>query len=315
MTGSSASGRAHPSRRWDVVALGNPCLDIVFAVDHLPASGDKVLGRPMGHFGGGTEANVACAVARLGRSAAICGRLGGDGVASELKASLKAFGVCTELLQVDAAASSACAITALEPSGERSIVYLPMPPAPLAPGLERVLRQARVLYVMPYDLDTLIKASRAARQAGAQMAIDLEAAVAPDAAGMWRRIEHADLVFFNESGFLAAVGEAPNEESLRRVQHAGPQTVVVTLGVGGAMAIDGDSFARQSAFAATVADTTGAGDTFNAAFMVGWMDGLPLPQTLRFACAAASCAVAAVGARSGMPDRSAVARVLAAAAH
>jgi sugar/nucleoside kinase (ribokinase family) len=132
---------------------------------------------------------------------------------------------------------------------------------------------------------------------------------------MWHRIEHADLVFFNESGFLAAVGEAPNEESLRRVQHAGPQKVVVTLGAGGAMAVDGDSFARQSAFAATVADTTGAGDTFNAAFMVGWMDGLPLQQILRFACAAASCAVTAVGARSGMPDRSVVARVLAAAAH
>jgi ribokinase/sulfofructose kinase len=228
---------------------------------------------------------------------------------------LEAFGVCTELLQVDATSSSACAITALEPSGERSIVYLPMPPAPISFGLDDVLRQARMLYLMPYDEDMLVQVSRVARQAGAQVVIDLEEAVAPDAAGMWRRIEQADLVFFNEAGFLAAVGEPPGEASLRGVQRAGPKTIVVTLGASGALAVDGDSFARQSAFAVTVADTTGAGDTFNAAFLVSRMEKMSLQQSLLFACAAASCAVTAVGARTGMPDITRVANVLAAAAN
>jgi ribokinase/sulfofructose kinase len=81
------------------------------------------------------------------------------------------------------------------------------------------------------------------------------------------------------------------------------------------LAVDGDSFARQSAFAVTVADTTGAGDTFNAAFLVSRMEKMSLQQSLLFACAAASCAVTAVGARTGMPDITRVANVLAAAAN
>jgi len=80
----------------------------------------------------------------------------------------------------------------------------------------------------------------------------------------------------------------------------------VTLGAAGAMAIDRTDFAVQEAFPARIVDTTGAGDTFNAAFLVALLDGASLRRALRFACAAASCTVAALGARSGLPTRQAV---------
>lgn len=301
------------SRLWDILALGNPCMDIVFAAERLPASGEKVLGQPLGRFPGGTEANVACAVAKLGRSAAIYGQVGDDAAARELTASFEECGVDTQHLYVQTSAQSACAITALSSSGERGIVYLPMPSAPRAAGLEDALRQARVLYTMPYDLEDLVTTSHTARQVGALVAIDLEAAVAPDAQGMWRRIEQADVVFFNESGFMATVGKAPTEETMRSVLQVGPRTAVVTLGAGGAMVVDAHTYAHQPAFAGPVVDTTGAGDTFNAAFLVALLEGQSSHQALRFACAAASCTIAAVGARPGMPTRAEVAAVLLAA--
>jgi len=67
--------------------------------------------------------------------------------------------------------------------------------------------------------------------------------------------------------------------------------------------MDRSCFAIQEAFPTQVVDTTGAGDTFNAAFLVAYLDGLALQEALRFACAAASCTVAAMGARGGLPDR------------
>lgn len=69
------------------------------------------------------------------------------------------------------------------------------------------------------------------------------------------------------------------------------------------MAVDRFGFAKQPAFARPVVDTTGAGDTFNAAFLVATIEGQTLHSALRFACAAASCTVAAVGARASLPDR------------
>lgn len=72
------------------------------------------------------------------------------------------------------------------------------------------------------------------------------------------------------------------------------------------------AFVQHPAFARPVVDTTGAGDTFNAAFLVAMLEGQSLQAGLRFACAAASHAVTAVGARSGMPDRATVDRAVAA---
>jgi len=300
-------------RRWDLLAFGDPCADVVVAVPEVPRLGEKVLGRSLGVFAGGTTANTACAFAKLGRSAAVCGRVGDDGYATLLRASLYGFGVDTEYLHTEPNSASASVIALVSPSGERSIVYMPMPPRGLqAETLAAAARQARVFYAMPYDLGEFVAASRIARDNGALVAIDLEAAVAPNREAMQQRIAHADIAFFNESGFVAGTGEAPTPAALAALlTTAGLQTVVVTLGAAGAMAASRDAFAQHPAFAQAVVDTTGAGDTFNAAFLAAMLEGQSLQAGLRFACAAASHAVTAVGARSGMPDRATVERTLA----
>ena len=300
-------------RRWDLLAFGDPCADVVVAVPEVPRLGEKVLGRSLGVFAGGTTANTACAFAKLGRSAAVCGRVGDDGYATLLRASLYGFGVDTEYLHTEPNSASASVIALVSPSGERSIVYMPMPPRGLqAETLAAAARQARVFYAMPYDLGEFVAASRIARDNGALVAIDLEAAVAPNREAMQQRIAHADIAFFNESGFVAGTGEAPTPAALAALlTTAGLQTVVVTLGAAGAMAASRDAFAQHPAFAQAVVDTTGAGDTFNAAFLAAMLEGQSLQAGLRFACAAASHAVTAVGARRGMPDRATVERTLA----
>jgi sugar/nucleoside kinase (ribokinase family) len=79
------------------------------------------------------------------------------------------------------------------------------------------------------------------------------------------------------------------------------RVVVVSLGARGAMAASRDDWAQQPALPVRVIDTTGAGDTFNAAFLVAHRRWRSLSACLAFACAAASRTVQAVGARSGLP--------------
>jgi sugar/nucleoside kinase (ribokinase family) len=301
------------SRRWDLLAYGDPCADVVVAVDDAPRFGEKVLGRSLGTFSGGTTANAACAFSRLGGRAAVYGRVGGDAHATLLRQSLHHFGVETNYLHNERNSASASVIVMVPQSGERAIVYMPMAPSQVnARDLAAALHQTRVCYAMPYDLDEFITMSRIARECGAQVAIDLEAAVAPDREAMMQRIAHADIAFFNESGFEAGTGRRPTESALTELLAANRlHTVVVTLGAAGAVAASCEGFAQHAAFAQqTVVDTTGAGDTFNAAFLFAALEGQSLQARLRFACAAAGHAVTAMGARGRLPDRAAVERAI-----
>jgi ribokinase len=83
--------------------------------------------------------------------------------------------------------------------------------------------------------------------------------------------------------------------------------VVVTLGGDGALVLSPDAEAeRVPPRAATVRDTTGAGDTFNGVLAVRLAAGERLEHAVRVAVAAASLSVARVGARAGMPDAAAI---------
>jgi sugar/nucleoside kinase (ribokinase family) len=77
----------------------------------------------------------------------------------------------------------------------------------------------------------------------------------------------------------------------------------VTLGVLGAMALDGDRLVHVPAFTVDEKDTTGAGDVFRGAFIYGYLQGWPLEETMRFANAAAAVSCTRLGAMASVPSR------------
>jgi sugar/nucleoside kinase (ribokinase family) len=67
-------------------------------------------------------------------------------------------------------------------------------------------------------------------------------------------------------------------------------TVVVKLGPEGAIARKGDETVRREGFEVDVVDTTGAGDSFNAGFLHGYLAGMDLAECVDLgnACGALS---------------------------
>ncbi|RZB66036.1 Ribokinase isoform B [Glycine soja] len=88
----------------------------------------------------------------------------------------------------------------------------------------------------------------------------------------------------------------------------GVKQVLVKLGEkGSALFVEGEKPIQQPAILAkTVVDTTGAGDTFTAAFAVALVEGKSKKECLRFAAAAACLCVQVKGASPSMPDRKSV---------
>jgi ribokinase len=61
----------------------------------------------------------------------------------------------------------------------------------------------------------------------------------------------------------------------------------------------------------TPADTTGAGDCFNAGLIAGLLDGLDLPQAAALGCAAGALSTAAPGGTASAPSRAAATKLAA----
>lgn len=297
-------------RPFDLLAYGDPNVDHVFEAAVIPGPDQKVLGRNLGVFAGGTVANVACAASRLGAHVASYGRVGSDASGLVLRRDNDAFGVSNDYVTT-AGHCSAAAMIMVDAFGEKALIYAPMPADPLDEArFAEAARRSRIAYAMPYDLEEFRRVAAIAHDNGADVAIDIEAAVAPDVKRLDALLSLSDIVFMNEGGFRATQTGDMTEATVRPLVERGPRIIVVTMAEKGALVVTRDRAWRQSAFPARLVDATGAGDCFNGAFLAATLAGRPIGESLAFACAAASLAVSAMGARTGIPDRSAVEAML-----
>ncbi|RWW07189.1 hypothetical protein GW17_00029442, partial [Ensete ventricosum] len=163
---------------------------------------------------------------------------------------------------------------------------------------------------------------QAAKGAGVPVILDaggMEAPV-PD-----ELIKLVDIFSPNETE-LARLTGMPTEtfeqisRAAKRIHEKGVEKVLVKLGAkGSALFIEGEDPIIQPIIPASeVLDTTGAGDTFTAAFAVALVECKPMKECLKFAdlldwyatAAAASLCVQVKGAIPSMPDRAAVVELL-----
>lgn len=93
---------------------------------------------------------------------------------------------------------------------------------------------------------------------------------------------------------LATVDEAVHEA--RRIRALGPSLVAVTMGAGGAVALQGEQVVHAQAPATPVVDTLGAGDAFIGRLLTGLITDTPLTTLLGAATAYASSTCATFGA-------------------
>jgi len=75
--------------------------------------------------------------------------------------------------------------------------------------------------------------------------------------------------------------------------------VTVKLGAEGALVDNGQATLRRKVAPVSGGDSIGAGDSFDAGFLAGWLRGLPLERCLELACACGSSVAAKVGGLAG----------------
>lgn len=305
-------------RRIDAIAVSAASIDHVIRVRQLPAFDEKVMGSLVGRLPGGTMANFACALSRLGGRAAWMGTVGGDLEGGLLLRDFRRFKVDIRWAKVDREHQSNFTVIFLGRSAERAIVVVPSikERLPSAAQLRNRLTRAKFLYLSPHDLGIAKQLASIAHQAGCRVAVEVEPTANVTLARARPLLRRTDVLLLNRDGLAMFVGldgtgsARQAERYARRLRAYGPRYVAVTLGRHGAILVGPEEVVAHPGFQVNAVDTTGAGDVFGAALVLGLCREWPLETIVAYANAAAALSTTAVGPRGLLPSDRDVRRLL-----
>lgn len=302
------------SAKLPLVVIGDTGVDLMVSAPELPGADDKVIGQHVGIFGGGMAANFAVSAKRFAKQVPVelVSRVGGDMFGVACRRDLETAGIDTSHVHVETGGVTWWCAVILNQSGEKSLIgartsaSLPKP-TDLSPALLSSARWVHVLADVSFSEEAVCQADseRTIRS------VDIEASFVRDEPTRARKlIELADLSILNANALSELANhEARDYESClrgmgrlrEREGWSNDQSFLVTLGAFGSVfaAFRGDRCLSQfqPAKAVSVADSTGAGDSFAGAFVGSLLSGETTSQALSNAALSAEQTLQVMGAR------------------
>ena len=294
----------------DVVGIGTPYYDMVINVSKMPGLDGATGANEAFYQGGGKVATAMAAAARLGRSAGMMAKVGENHRGQFIINDFRYNGVDTSAIIVDAPGTSSPFCLSLSEEEHKTRIFI---------GKEGT---AGELLPEEIDYEYLGKAKylhlengRPASAAAALFAREHGIVTVMDAdnyqEGIVKLLPCLDVFIASEFFYRDMFGDLPYEEGCRKLLEAGPSTAIVTLGNRGSVGMTAqDGFFRTESFQVPVRDTTGAGDVFHGAYIVGLLEGMDAPECARFASAVSAIKCTCFGGRTGIPNRDTVQRFL-----
>lgn len=302
-----------------VLVLGDANVDLVIPLpDRListPTSRDSKLDL----HGGGTAANVAVALARLGLNTGFIGTVGDDGYGRWVLKDLNKEGVNTRETSLIQDAFTSMVMALIYPDGERGLYVWPDEGGAhtkLEPDSinQEIFETASWLHTTGLCLreepvrSAQIKAMKLAQQAGLTVSLDLNLRL--ESWGMdrslkkvfERAIDLSQVVFGNGFEEIIPFTDELTIQAGAQVLSNGTRTVIARQGSEGALVVAPRENFFSPAFEVEVVDTLGAGDAFNGGYIAACLVGKDLPEAVRWGNAAAALKIRKRGARA-LPSR------------
>lgn len=294
----------------DVVALGDVNVDIIAHFDAYPGKGEDALACSTEFHCGGSAANTAMALARMGLEVVLISRVGPDSLALKALNSLSEAGVMPIGLQRDPAAMTGLMYVVVTPDGERTILGHRGANVLTDPNQmhEEEIRDARLFHLSGYAL--LADPQRSAALLGLEMAcrhgliVSLDPGMSVPQAGldeMRALLPVIDIFLPSLPEAQELTGADTPQDCFRALLAGGVRVVALKLGKYGCLIGDELGFVYVPGFAVEARDTTGAGDLFAAGIIAGALGGLGQLGAATLGNAMGAMAAACVGAGTSVP--------------
>ncbi|HWT73999.1 MAG TPA: carbohydrate kinase family protein [Mobilitalea sp.] len=295
-------------KKWDAFIYGDVNVDIVIpGVEHFPLPGQEDIVNIMDTFVGGGAALFTLGLGKLGLTPVFQGTIGDDCYGRFIIDEFKQKNVDSSLLKISDKNKTGISLSFTNEKDRSFLTYRGTNDEIdiEAVQLEQV-KEARHIHVTGYGgsrnhkqyLNLLKKVKE-------EDSITVSLDVGWDDTGEWYQgicelLPYIDVLFMNET---EAIHYGRKESALEAITEFSKycKLVVAKLGNKGSIAIcDGKEYVAKP-FKVTTVDTTGAGDSFNAGFVCGFLKGKSIMECLKYGNGCGALSVTAYGGNTAFP--------------
>ncbi len=299
-------------RPYDLLVAGEINPDLILSGNVTPEFGqvEKLVDSATLAIGS-SSAIFACGAARLGLKIAFIGKCGDDVFGRFMLDEMQKRGVDIGNVIVSQTESTGLSVILNQPfdysQGDRAILtHLGLIAELHASDIaDSLLAQARHLHVASYFLQTKLQPDlpalfKRARSLGLTTSLDTNY----DPSERW--IGFDDLlavtnVFLPNEAEATSLTAAENADEAANRLRVKVEAAAIKLGKDGALGICGSQKIQMSSIPVRVVDTVGAGDTFDAGFIYGYLNDWGLEKSLRLACVCGALSTQAAGGTAAQP--------------
>ena len=248
----------------------------------------------------------ACGAARLGLQVAFIGVCGDDVFGRFMLDEMSKRQVDIENVIVSQSGSTGLSVI-LNQSSDRAILTHPGLIAELQASdiSDALLRDSKHLHVASYFLQTNLQPDlsnlfRRAHALGLTTSLDTNYDPSEKWIGFDELLSVTNVFLPNEREALSLSGESNVDEAASRLGSK-VEALAIKLGAEGALGVQKGTRVRVDSIPMKVIDSVGAGDSFDAGFIHGYLNQWSLEKSLRLACVCGALSTQQVGGTNGQP--------------
>jgi sugar/nucleoside kinase (ribokinase family) len=309
-------------KQYDVITFGDTCVDLIMLGDDVaPRFGqvEKLVDDYLVEMGGSC-CIFACQAARLGLRVGILGRVGDDDFGHLVLRRLDESGVDTSHIIVDSGLKTGLGVALCQGNDRAILTYMgSLPEVRPDDVTDEFLASARHLHHGSFFLHTRLRPSipdifRRARALGLTTSLDPNW----DPDEQWNStlaqvLPLTDVFFPNDQEALYISHKSRQAEAVAEFQAQGVGIVTIKRGLDGASVYVHQGQAEHECTvmpAEEGGDSVGAGDSFDAGFLAGWLRGLSIEQCLEIGCQCGRSVAGAIGGVQGQLTWEAVSQLV-----
>lgn len=299
----------------DVSILGRIGYDLYAEEQNVPLKDVRRFSR----YVGGSSANIAVGLARLGARVGIISCVGADSLGEYLLEYLQKEGVDTSFTRAVPGYLSSLCLTEVSPPDRFPQVFYRRDAADTRVEIDEAalefIASTRLFLTNGTSLcasparESTFRALERARESGVRVALDIDYRASswrnPGEAGLYARLAlpWVDILIGNREEIATVAGGGSLEDSLEKLRKKGVSLIVAKLGPEGTRVVSQTESVFLPPYQVEVVSTIGAGDGFGSGFLFGILQEMPLVDALRFGNAAAAFVVGRLMCADAMPHR------------